>query len=387
MFAENAPNNPLQMTTLLGGKITLPRDEIESTMRRSADVEEYVTRSRSIADTVDAHWELAEWCKAHRLTPQREEQLEALLMLEPQNKRAHAGLDHVQYQGEWMTREESMTIQGYVKYKGKWLTRQEVALADKTAAQRQAEQAWFPKVRMWKQWVTGPDRDRQADGMAQIQAIADPDAIPAMQEFLSDVPDLAVRQLYIDRLATMRGSKPVPSLVRTSLLDVDADLRQIAFLSLKQDQRDAAIPYYVDALDDKSNDVINRAAIALKQIGDWRVVPSLIRALVTHHKVQVTVPVQDPVSIANVGGRYSIGGNNAVPLPPNIEIALRAGQLPYGVVIENPRIRYKQVSVRVEVKNQDVLAALKGLTEKDFGYDRDAWQIYWDAYRSGKGKL
>jgi hypothetical protein len=45
------------------------------------------------------------------------------------------------------------------------------------------------------------------------------------------------------------------------------------------------------------------------------------------------------------------------------------------------------VTARVNVNNEEVLASLKKLTNQDFGYDENAWQVYWDAYRSGKGKL
>jgi len=386
---ESVPNRPLTMETLLGGRIVLPADAVESTTRRKPEVEEYVTRSRSIPHTVEAHWELAEWCKARQLTSQREEQLDALLELEPTHTLAHRGLDHVLHQGEWMTRDEAMREQGYIKHKGKYLTRQEIDLLEKTTAQRQAEQAWYPRIRLWKGWVLGSHQGRQIDGLAQLRTVDDPDAVPALEDFLSDVPQLALRQLYVERLTAMRGAKPVACLVRSSLLDVDSGLRQTAFEGLAADQREAAVPYYIEALTDKQNPVVNRAAAALGVIGDFRVVPALTRALVTSHKVAYDAPVQDNVSIGRTSdGRYSIGGQSGAVLPPNVEILLRTGQLPYGVQVLNPQgIKTRRVSVRVNVRNEEVLASLRKLTTQDFGYDENAWQLYWDAYRSGKGKL
>jgi HEAT repeat protein len=387
-LTDPSVKTPLSMETIHGGRIVLPREVVESTSKRSADVEEYVTRSRSIAHTVEAHWELAEWCKARQLKTQREEQLEALLDLEPVHPGAHRALDHILYQGQWMTRDEAMREQGYIKYKGKYLTQQEIDLLEKTTAQRQAEQAWYPKIRLWKGWVLGSHQGRQIDGLGQLRNVVDEDAVPALREFLSDAPQLTLRQLYIERLTAMRGTKPVASLVRTSLLDVDSALRQAAFEGLADDQREAAIPYYVDALTDPNNVVVNRSATALGVIGDFRVVPALTRALVTSHKVAYDAPVQDTISIGTTGdGRYSIGGSRPV-LPPGIEIMLRTGQLPYGVQLLNPPgVRTRKVTARVNLNNEDVLASLKKLTSQDFGYDENAWQVYWDAYRSGKGKL
>ncbi len=389
-FLEAADESgSLVMESILGGRIVLPAGEVVSTARRSAEIEEYVTRSRSIPNTVKDRWELAEWCKARRLTAQREEQLEALLELDPTHVGAHRGLDHIVYQDQWMTRDEAMREQGLIKYKGKYLTQQEIDLLEKTAAQRQAEQAWYPKIRLWKVWVTGSHAGRQVEGLSNLRSVSDEDAIPALRNFLSDTPELQLRQLYVERLSAMRGVKPVAALVRTSLLDIEPGLRTAAFEGLGGDQRDAAIPYYVEALSDKENVVVNRAATALGVIGDHRVVPALIKALVTSHRITYETFVEDPVAISQTpDGRYSIGGARGPMLPPNIEVLLRTGQLPYGVQINNPQgLKTRRVTARVNVSNEDVLVALRRLTEKDFGYDKETWRLYWDAHRSGKGSL
>lgn len=382
------PKRPLEIETHLGGRIVFEPGDVLSTARRSPDVEEYVTRSRSIPHTVEAHWQLAEWCKVRQLATQREEQLEAILELEPSHAGAHRGLDHIVYQDQWMTRDDAMREQGYVKYKGKYLSQQEIDLLEKTSSQRQAEQSWYPKVRLWKTWATGSHTGRQVDALVQLRGITDEDAVPALRSFLSDTPEIALRQLYVERLTSMRGVKPVASLVRTSLLDIDSDLRQAAFGGLRSDQREAAIPYYVEALRDKENKIVNRAAAALGVIGDFKVVPALIRALVTSHKVTYEAPVQNDVTFSRPqGGRYSVGAPTGGMLPPNIEILLRTGQLPYGVAFDNPTVKTQPVTVQANLRNEEVLASLRKITAQDFGYDEDAWQTYWDAYRSGKGKL
>jgi hypothetical protein len=386
---DRSLKNALEMETLLGGRVVLDPLVVESTARRSPDAEEYVTRSRAIPDTVEARWELAEWCKVRQLKDGREEQLEAIVELEPNHAAARRALGHVVYQDEWMTRDEAMREQGLIKYKGKYLTQQEIDLLEKTTVQRQAEQAWFPKIRLWKGWITGTHVGRQQEGLNQLRNVVDEDAVPALREHLSDAPELPLRQLYVDRLTAMRGLKPVASLVRTSLYDVDRGVRQMAFEGLAADQRDAAVPYYVEALEDKENVVVNRAARALGTIGDQRVVPALIKALITRHKVAYDAPVQNSVSMGMTpDGRYSIGGSRSPALPPGIELMLRTGQLPYGVQLVNPQAsRTQRVSVRVTVNNEEVLAALQKITGQDFGYSEHDWQLYWDAYRSGKGKL
>jgi hypothetical protein len=50
-------------------------------------------------------------------------------------------------------------------------------------------------------------------------------------------------------------------------------------------------------------------------------------------------------------------------------------------------MEYRNVTVRVDVQNDKVLESLKKLTERDFGYDQDAWQLYWASRQSGVGRL
>jgi hypothetical protein len=379
----------VEFDTLYGGRIVIERSHVSSTSRRSPAVEEYVTRSREVANTVEAHWELAEWCREKRLLPQREEQLEAILFLDPEHQLARRGLGHLVHQGRWMTRDESMKAQGYVKHKGKYLTTQEFNLLNKTAAQREAELAWYPKVRVWFGWATSRSASRQMEGVSKIREIADPDAVPALDEFLGDSDDVRFRLLFVSLLGEIAGEKPVPCLVRISLRDPEEQLRTAAFGAIDPEQYDKAVPYYVDALEDDLNDIVQRAAIALGTVGDDKVVPSLIRALITNHKVTVTVALPAPVAIDRApDGRYSVGGASS-GLPPDVEIALRTGQLPYGVQFAGPPpgTQYRNVTVRVDVQNDKVLESLKKLTERDFGYDQDAWQLYWASRQSGVGRL
>jgi len=389
LLRSDRTSTTVELETLYGGRVLIARSQVTSTSRRSPAVEEYVTRSREILNTVEAHWELAEWCRDQRLMPQREEQLEAILFLDPEHQLARRGLGHVVHQGRWMTRDESMKAQGFVKHKGKYLTTQEFNLLNKTAAQREAELVWYPKIRLWFGWATSRSTNRQIDGLAQIRAVTDPDAVPALDEFLGDSADARIRLLLVSRLDAIAGEKPVRYLVRISLNDSEEELRTAAFGAIDPEQYEKAVPYYVDALEDDVNDIVQRAAIALGTVGNDKVVPSLIRALITNHKVTVTVAVPAPVSVSRTpDGRYSVGGSSS-GLPLDVEIALRTGQLPYGVTTSGPPpgMEYRNVTVRVDVQNDKVLESLKKLTERDFGYDQDAWQLYWASRQSGVGRL
>ena len=104
----------------------------------------------------------------------------------------------------------------------------------------------------------------------------------------------------------------------------------------------------------------------------------LVEALATSHKIRVP---QAPAY--NVGfNRDGSSSGRTSGLPPDVEAALRAGQLPYGVVIDNSNVKappVKWVTVRVPLQNTEALEALRALSHKDFGFDKRAWRLWWQS--------
>jgi hypothetical protein len=132
------------------------------------------------------------------------------------------------------------------------------------------------------------------------------------------------------------------------------------------------------ALRDESNLIVRRAAVLLGRSGVRQSIPKLIDALATSHKVKVP---QGPAYAASFNRNGSMGGSGSV-LPPDVEAAMRAGQLPYGVVIDNSNVRappVKWVTVRVPLANAEALEALRTLSHQDFGFDKRAWRLWWQA--------
>ena len=179
----------LTIVSFTGATITVSRSEVDSVQMRSPVVEEYVTRSREIPHTIEAHQQLADWCSSRQLKSQRVEQLELLLELDPENEVIHRTLGHIRHNGEWMSREEAMAKQGYVLHKGKYITHLELELLEQTGAERAAEQVWYPKVKQWTGWLGGRDPRRIAEGLQNLRAIDDPDAVAALWNYLGQQPN------------------------------------------------------------------------------------------------------------------------------------------------------------------------------------------------------
>lgn len=377
-----AGDETVRIETLEGGVVVVKRANLQFVTRRPLEVEQYEVRAKTIPDTVEAHWKLAEWCGRHGLSSQRHSELRRIIELEPDHKQARRGLGHVQYKGEWMTRDEAARARGLVKYKGRYITPQERDILQKSEAEREAEHQWYGRVRLWHNWLTGSSDKRRTKGLHKLQQIRDPNAVPALKNFLAESSHGRVRRLYVGILTRMDGYEPVPPLVAASLHDSDADIRFAARDGISPEQSAVARRLYVKALRDDSNQVVRRAALGLKQVGNEDAVPALIAALNTTHRYRVRVP-QPSVSVGTDG---AFGGSGSL-IPPRIEGLLRTGQLNGVIVLPNrsQARATKVVTVRYEHQNGEVLSALRKLTGRNFGYNERTWRLWWNSQNGGAG--
>ncbi|HID23717.1 MAG TPA: HEAT repeat domain-containing protein, partial [Planctomycetaceae bacterium] len=337
-------------------------------------------------DTLQGHWELAEWCRSHGLEGPRKEHLQRVLDFDPDHARAHSSLGHVRQGDRWVTQEEldqAMRRKGYVKYKGRYVTRQELELLQRREQAEKQAQAWFPKVRLWSRWLKGRHAGRRAEAVASLQAITDPAAIRALKQFLGRDANPTVRGLLVKILGQMESPRAAEILVTMALQDKDTGVRSAAVDALPKSFHPQARASFRRALTSDLNETVLRAAAALRRIGTKDDVPALITALVTMHRYRVRVPAGGSSYTFSRDGSFQLGGGPPTAVVPlEVEAALRTGQLPYGVVVQpDPLLVAQQPTRRVTVerthKNQEVLWTLQKLTGQDFGFDRAAWEKWW----------
>ena len=390
---------PIRVETLTGGVITIAPQEVVLLAKRSRTLEEYEWRTRLAADTVEAHWELQEWCKQQGLKKERDAELLAVVKLDPAHEPAHRLLGHVRQAGKWMSRDEAMALKGYVRYKGKYLFPQEVELLESSAVHREAETAWHKKLHVWQGWLRSANPTLQLDARRQLSEIADPDAVaPLVRTFRNDPAD-DVRQILVETLARLQGNAAIQALVIQSLFDASGAVRAAAMGGITGKSREIAIPIYTKALSDDLNPVILRSAVALAHFGDTDSVPSLIDALVTTHTYRQTV--QETGYLTTNGGAPVLASTEII-LPPR-DIPLSIPGVPFPLSGSSPGSLYPapgtQQSVTVPLpvpvtrqrtavvtrthQNVEVLAALRKLTSEDFGYDKRTWKLWWTSRRSG----
>lgn len=383
--ASRVNSENIVMETLSGITITVARTDTRFLTMRPLNVEEYETRARRIDETLEAHWNLAEWCRQQGLSKQREHHLQRVVDLDPHHEKAQTALGKVWNEGAWVDRDEMMAARGYVKHKGRYVTIQELDLIQKTADELASERDWFQKVKSWRGWLGGRDEERYRTAMVSLQQIDDPHAAPAIIRFLCEDKQREMRTLGVSLLSKLTGAKGATGLVKLSLFDPDDQIRYEALHGIKEEDFESAQTAFIRELRNSINVIVCRAATGLSRVGDQRAIAPLIEALVTSHQYQVqsNIPAVQQYSGSTDG---SAGTLQSGALPPEVELAIRTGQLPQGAVmgaqvggISVPR---KIVTVTVNQPNQETLTTLQKLTGQNFGFDERTWRLWWAAEKN-----
>jgi hypothetical protein len=385
---SKAPSEEIRtIKTLTGGSITVAAQQIEFITNRPLSIEEYETKSSEIEDSVEAHLELADWCTQNHLSSQRNQEMEKILQLDPDHAKARASLGYTKRDGEWMTRDDVMRKNGYFKYKGRYVSSGELELLEKNEADLEEERKWIKDVKLWLILLGSNDLLQQQQGLKNMQSITDPHAVAALARMMGKHDSVVIRSLLVSTLAQISGDKPLRPLVELILTDPEPTIRTSALETLAKRDATGAIAFFIEALKNKSNIIVQRAGAGLEEIGNQSVVPDLITALITDHTYVVRVPDTSSTYSYNTNGTF---GNSGVVLPPEIEAGLLAGRYPNGVIVlpsQQPKVLMRTVSVKHAHQNEAVLLALQKITKQNFGYNERMWRLWWASMQNQTGLI
>jgi hypothetical protein len=346
--AKDAEQSSYDITTADGGRLTIARSEVARVVPQSKDEQEYQLRARAAADTVDAHWNLAQWCRDKNLRNAYREQLAHILELDPKHAEARQALGYQKVNGQWMLRDDIMAARGLVLYDGKYVTRQHVELQERDKRARSTDADWNNRVERLRRNLTGRRQDRAEHALSDLRAIRDPLAAAAITDWLLHEQDPELKRVLLETTAQIDHPLALNALVELSLTDPDEETRVQALEFLIKSGRPGLSGPYIHALKSGDDDVINRAAEALQTIGDSGAIAPLIDALVIKRKGQIAgggSPDQHAYMFSSKGG-----GVNSFGSPP-------------------PKI------VTQTVRNPFVLTALVKLSGgTSFEYDQEQWR-------------
>lgn len=379
-----AGNRHVVIRTMSGAMVTVEHDQVEAVVRRRLVIEDYETRRRAVPDTVAGHWRLAEWCRQKSLAKPREFHLLRVVELDPEHTPAQRGLGRVRRDGRWATPAELLTAQGYVKHKGKLVLPQEVEVARKADSATTAERSWLKRIKQWQRWLAGDRGANVALAAARLREIRDPDALPALARVFRDDPQPENRLLYVEILSQIDSDRPLMYLVVQSLVDEAFAVRDAAIRSVRRKGPARAVPIYVRELRNRQNPIVNRAAVALGQLADDSVIPHLIAALVTRHQTRMVVPdenlLPDPAEADHAADTSSARGDRP---SPDGRMPAVVGNLESAVLDDESEA--VEIEVEKDEENPSVLEALTLLTNRNFGYDLQAWRTWYNGRQAAAG--
>jgi hypothetical protein len=340
-----------------GAKLTFAAAQVRKVLRPKPDEAEYERIAPTYADTAAAQWELAQWCREHKLTLQRQVHLRRVIELEPNNVAARHALGYSRVNGEWATQKEAMAAAGFVLKGGKWLLPQELKLAEDKRQLDAAQQEWCQKLKRWRGWL-GTKRDQEARD--NIAAINDPMAVKGLALGLRNDADAQARVMFVAALGRIDAAEAARAMAIASIYDSEEEVRLTCLDQLQTKRRPEVTSYYVTKLTPKknTNDIINLAALGLGRLKDPAAIPALIDALATTHRFKVQKPGGDGATSASFGHGPNGGGTG-----------MSSGG--------GPQYIYRTFN------NQTVLDALVATTGLNFAFDKQAW---WHWYRSQKKK-
>jgi hypothetical protein len=331
------------------GRVTLEKSQVKEVITQSPEEREYKKIRFTFPDTVEAQWKVAEWCREKGLSQQRTDHLERVIELDPDHKQARAALGYSHLEGRWVRREEVMQERGYVRHKGKWMLPQDVEIQEQKRKVEMAQREWQLKLRRLRMQLDDPGTRGQT-ALAEFKSLSDPSAVPAIARLISDERSEAVQLLLIDALARIKTPDAIRVLADVAVEISNEDVRLAAVDYVKEFRSAVAVTHIVEALKSKDNAKINRAGVALGELGDKSAIGPMISALVSvqRQKVQQGGPNTYSPSFDSNGG-----------------VSFGAGT--------------KTFIVRQNVQNHGVHEGLVKLAGgPDFGFDTRAWS-HWHA--------
>lgn len=348
---QESPRRSYIVLTASGGRVTLARSQVKEIIRQTPAEREYERIRPRYPDSVDGHWELALWCRDHRLDRLRDKHLQRIVELEPTHNEAHRLLGHKwdEFQKRWKTEQAYWKDQGYVFYRGDWITPQEREFKQRARKNELAVKQWKRELKLLRGWLA---TDRRAEALKKLSEIDDPYAVAALAECTAHETDASVRRLYVEALGRIGAPAAWPVLAELSLHDDNEEVR-LTCLDYLDDDPSPHVDFYVKNLKHPNNKIVNNAAIALKRLGVRRAIGPLIGALITVHK-----QVIPPGSSGNINPVFGSGGG-----------AFNFGDAP-AKIVDAPS------------KNPAVLESLVHLAGgPNFDYDVERWKAWFAAQR------
>ena len=242
------------------------------------------------------------------------------------------------------THAQRMETLGYHRYRGSWRTQQEIDLDKQAEAVTKSRVVARQRLQRLRRELDKPEADKHiAD---EIRQTNDPFAVMALIAAINTDPVPRVRLLYVEALGNIVSTDAIGALLSLVLNHADSEVRWSAIEQLNDKDSMQVVPALVAALQGPDNQRINRAAVALKTLGDESAVQPLINVLITQSVVSSSAASggKTSVTFSPTGGGLALGSNQKQKI--------------------------------ISSQNTQVLEALTTLTGVNYGWDQTRWQLW-----------
>ena len=242
------------------------------------------------------------------------------------------------------THAQRMETLGYHRYRGSWRTQQEIDLDKQAEAVTKSRVVARQRLQRLRRELDKPEAGKNIAG--EIRQTNDPFAVMALIAAINTDPVPRVRLLYVEALGNIVSTDAIGALLSLVLNHSDSEVRWSAIEQLNDKDSMQVVPALVAALQGPDNQRINRAAVALKTLGDESAVQPLINVLITQSVVSSSAASggKTSVTFSPTGGGLALGSNQKQKI--------------------------------ISSQNTQVLEALTTLTGVNYGWDQTRWQLW-----------
>ena len=370
------------------GMVTLPAEAVAGVERTPSPFAQYATRARDAANTTDDQFELAKWCGERGLSGERRQHLLRVVQLDPNHAPAREALGYVRVGSLWV---EGRTAAPREAARGP-------AAVARTVTEAQAEDQrlasaiqgqWRRQIRAVRRALLESPRTQQVfSGREKILAIDDPLAIlPLVQELGRG--SRGSRLVLVEALSRFSQDEATLNLAVLALVDGDESVRDRTLSELRKREDPRIVPQYRRALLSDDDELIRRAAVALGRLQATEAIPDLIKVLTAQRRKLVEVPIRrywSGMAAPFQSTTVQIGGGANVVIRPQIglgesvtsgdgRVVRVMGRAGRGFV---PAAHTKLERRNVTVYRTEVLESLKLITGRNFGFEPDQWQRWYE---------
>lgn len=350
------------------GVLRLPRDDIASIEISDEPLEEYSRIVERYQETPEDQFRLALWCREHGYNAEYRRHLKQVIALDPEHEEARRRLGFRKEDGKWVSRDQMLRERGLVKHKGRYVLPQERERAEVAAADRLIEQEYLKRIRLWQRHLRGANQDEREAARRELLGLDDPLAVEPAFDVLGENGDAEERRLLVDVLVGIDHPRSTRALLDLAIRDDHRENRLAAAKALAGRKSPELVSAAAQGLANNDNEEVNRTAEILAEIGDSTVLPPLIAALVTRHKIV------RPPNAAEIA-RSTTATITPVPAADGQGTATHSAGLPLaqGFGVSQPP---SQVIAIEEFENPRVLIALHRLTGENYGFNKARWMAW-----------